>query len=244
MGELGVDLRDFVPMADANARQGRSVSFMADITDRPRLVVLMAFADTPRPSARHAIAKLDRLGIRSIMLTGDNRGAAEAVAREIGLAAFEAGVLPEDKARMVGELRGRHGQVAMVGDGVNDAPALAAADLGIAMGTGTDVAIEAAGIALMRSDPLAVADAIEIARRTQAKIRQNLFWAFVYNVAFVPLAALGFLNPMSAGAAMAFSSVSVVGNALLLRRWRPERPETFPGGKKFSQLSSQGEARR
>jgi Cu+-exporting ATPase len=244
MGELGVDLRDFALMAEANSRQGRSVSFMADITDRPRLVVLMAFADTPRPSARHAIAKLDRLGIRSIMLTGDNRGAAEAVAREIGLAAFEAGVLPEDKARMVGELRGRHGQVAMVGDGVNDAPALAAADLGIAMGTGTDVAIEAAGIALMRSDPLAVADAIEIARRTQAKIRQNLFWAFVYNVAFVPLAALGFLNPMIAGAAMAFSSVSVVGNALLLRRWRPERPETFPGGKKFSQLSSQGEACR
>jgi Cu+-exporting ATPase len=243
MGELGVDLRDFVPMADANARQGRSVSFMADITDRPRPVALMAFADTPRPSARHAIARLDRLGIRSIMLTGDNRGAAGAVAREIGLAAFEAGVLPEDKARIVGELRGRYGQVAMVGDGVNDAPALAAADLGIAMGTGTDVAIEAAGITLMRADPVAVADAIEIARQIQAKIRQNLFWAFAYNVAGIPLAALGFLNPMIAGAAMAFSSVSVVGNALLLRRWRPDRSETIPAEKEFSLLSSR-EARR
>ena len=146
MGDLGVDLRDFAPVAEANSRQGRSVSFMADITDRPRPVALMAFADTPRPSARHAIDKLNRLGIRSIMLTGDNRGAAEAVAREIGLAEFEAGILPEDKARIIGELRARHGQVAMVGDGVNDAPALAAADLGIAMGSGTDVAIEAARI--------------------------------------------------------------------------------------------------
>jgi Cu+-exporting ATPase len=242
MGALGVDLQDFAPIADANGRQGRSVSYMADITDRPRPVALMAFADTPRPSARRAIDKLNRLGIRSVMLTGDNRGAAEAVAREIGLAEFEAGILPEDKARMIGEMRVRHGQVAMVGDGVNDAPALAAADLGIAMGTGTDVAIEAAGITLMRADPMAVADAIEIARRTQAKIRQNLFWAFVYNVAGIPLAALGFLNPMIAGAAMAFSSVSVVGNALLLRRWRPGRSETFPAGKEFPLLPSQEEA--
>ena len=141
----------------------------------------------------------------------------------IGLAEIVADVLPEDKARIVGELRQRYGQVAMVGDGVNDAPALAAADLGIAMGSGTDVAIEAAGMTLMRSDPLAVADAIDIARRTHAKIRQNLFWAFIYNVAGIPLAAFGLLSPMIAGAAMAFSSVSVVANALLLRRWHAQR---------------------
>jgi Cu+-exporting ATPase len=244
MGNLGVELRDFAAMADANSRQGRSVSFMADLTERPRAVALMGFADRPRPTARQAIDRLGRLKIRTIMLTGDNSGAAEAVARDIGLNEFEAGILPEDKARIVGELRDRHGQVAMVGDGVNDAPALAAADLGIAMGTGTDVAIEAAGITLMRADPLAVADAIEIARQTQAKIRQNLFWAFIYNVAGIPLAAFGFLSPMIAGAAMAFSSVSVVGNALLLRRWRPAREETFPAGPEFPVLPSQREAGR
>ena len=147
--------------------------------------------------------------------------AALAVAEAVGVDEVVAEVLPEDKARIVGELKARHGQVAMVGDGINDAPALAAADLGIAMGSGTDVAMEAAGVTLMRSDPLAVADAIEVARLTRAKIRQNLFWAFVYNTAGLPLAALGLLNPIIAGAAMAFSSVSVVTNALLLRRWRP-----------------------
>jgi len=129
--------------------------------------------------------------------------------------------MPEDKARIVGELKTRFGQVAMVGDGINDAPALAAADLGIAMGSGTDVAMEAAGVTLMRADPEAVADAIEIARATQSKIRQNLFWAFAYNAAGIPLAAFGLLSPVIAGAAMAFSSVSVVSNALLLRRWKP-----------------------
>jgi Cu+-exporting ATPase len=223
MTEIGVDLHGVSGKADGERAAGRSISFMADLTDAPTLVALMAFADTPRDTARQAIEKLTELGIRSIMLTGDNRGSADAVARSLGLTEVVAEVLPEDKARIVGELRERYGQVAMVGDGVNDAPALAAADLGIAMGTGTDVAIEAAGMTLMRSDPLAVADAIDIARRTQAKIRQNLFWAFIYNVAGIPLAAFGLLSPMIAGAAMAFSSVSVVSNALLLRRWRAQQ---------------------
>jgi Cu+-exporting ATPase len=221
MAELGIDLGALSARAESERAQGRSVSFLADISGTPSLLALMAFADTPRPSARLAVEKLRALGIHPIMLTGDNRGSASVVARAVGIDDVVAEVLPEDKARIIGELRGRHGQVAMVGDGVNDAPALAAADLGIAMGSGTDVAIEAAGVTLMRPDPLAVADAIDIARRTQAKIRQNLFWAFIYNVAGIPLAALGLLNPLIAGAAMAFSSVSVVTNALLLRRWPP-----------------------
>jgi Cu+-exporting ATPase len=161
------------------------------------------------------------MGIESVMLTGDNPGAARRVAEVIGIADVRAGLLPEDKLAVIAGLRAEARVVAMVGDGINDAPALAAADLGIALASGTDVAVNASGITLMRGDPLLVADALSIARRTQAKIRQNLFWAFVYNVIGIPLAALGLLNPMIAGAAMALSSVSVVSNALLLRRWRP-----------------------
>jgi Cu+-exporting ATPase len=156
------------------------------------------------------------------MLTGDNRRAAQAVASRLGVDAVEAEVLPADKAHIVEALRGRDaGKVAMVGDGINDAPALAAADVGIAMSTGTDVAMHTAGITLMRGDPRLVADAIDVSRHTYAKIRQNLFWAFVYNVVGIPLAAFGLLTPVVAGAAMALSSVSVVSNALWLRRWRP-----------------------
>ncbi|MBX6393594.1 MAG: HAD-IC family P-type ATPase, partial [Burkholderiales bacterium] len=147
--------------------------------------------------------------------------AAEAVAREIGIDDVRAEVLPEQKSAVIESLKQRGQLVAMVGDGVNDAPALAAADVGIAMGSGTDVAMHASGITLMRSEPALVADAIDISRRTYAKIRQNLFWAFIYNVIGLPLAALGFLNPVVAGAAMAMSSVSVVTNALTLRRWQP-----------------------
>jgi Cu+-exporting ATPase len=221
MEELGVDLSAVAGRAEAERAQGRSVSFVADVTGTPQLAALMAFADTPRASAKAAVERLRALGIATVMLTGDNRGSAEAVARALGIDHVVAEVLPEDKVRHIADLKARYGQVAMVGDGINDAPALARADLGLAMGSGTDVAMEAAGVTLMRSDPLAVADAIDIARRTQAKIRQNLFWAFVYNVAGIPLAAFGFLSPVLAGAAMAFSSVSVVGNALLLRGWRP-----------------------
>jgi Cu+-exporting ATPase len=165
---------------------------------------------------------LKSLGVRPVLVTGDNAGAARAVAKELGIDDVRAEVLPEDKAALVTSLR-KGAVVAMVGDGINDAPALAAADVGIAMGTGTDVAMHTAGITLMRGDPLLVADSIDISRRTYAKIRQNLFWAFIYNLVGVPLAAFGMLSPVIAGAAMAFSSVSVVSNALLLRRWKPSR---------------------
>ena len=185
-----------------------------------RLLGLLAFGDTVKPSAREAITRLHALGIRSVMLTGDNRGSAEAVARELGIDDVHAEVLPGDKAAAVQALRTAGQVVAMVGDGINDAPALAAAHVGIAMSTGTDVAMETAGITLMRGDPRLVADAIDVSRRTYAKIRQGLFWAFAYNVLGIPLAAFGLLSPVIAGAAMALSSVSVVSNALLLRHWR------------------------
>ena len=194
---------------------------------RYALRALLAFGDEPKPGAREALALLRARGVRCVMVSGDNRGAAEAMARRLGLQP-EAGevmaeVLPGDKAVAVRQLQQQGGgahTVAMVGDGVNDAPALAAADVGLAMGNGTDVAMHAAGITLMRGDPRLVAAALDISHRTVAKIRQNLFWAFAYNVAGIPLAALGYLNPMVAGAAMALSSVSVMTNALLLKRWR------------------------
>jgi Cu+-exporting ATPase len=221
MGELQVDLSALTPRAAAFEAAGRTVSWLADTTDAPpRLVGLLAFGDRPKPGAREAVAALQALGIATALVTGDNRGSAAAVGRELGIEDVHAEVLPEDKAAIVAKLKGGGRPVAMVGDGLNDAPALAAADVGIAMSTGTDVAMHAAGITLMRGDPALVADAIDISRRTYAKIRQNLFWAFVYNLVGIPLAALGLLSPVIAGAAMAFSSVSVVGNALLLRRWK------------------------
>ena len=173
--------------------------------------------------AKEALADLRKLGIRIVMISGDNKGAALAMARRLGLTDDEvmAEVLPGDKAAKVAALKAGGHTVAMVGDGVNDAPALAAADVGIAMGTGTDVAMHAAAITLMRGDVALVAGALEISRRTVAKIRQNLFWAFAYNVAGIPLAAFGYLSPVMAGAAMAMSSVSVVTNALMLSRWKP-----------------------
>ena len=220
MGELGVDLASLTPRAHELAAQGRTVSWLGDVTGAPRLVGLLAFGDTLKASAPQAIERLHAQGIATVLISGDNRGSAEAVGRQLGIGEIRAEVLPGDKAEIVGQLR-RHGvRVAMVGDGINDAPALAAADVGIAMSTGTDVAMHAAGITLMRGDPALVADAIDISRRTYAKIRQNLFWAFAYNVVGIPLAAFGMLSPVIAGAAMALSSVSVVSNALLLRRWK------------------------
>ncbi|EKS9794156.1 MULTISPECIES: heavy metal translocating P-type ATPase [Burkholderia] len=213
------------PALDARAaeleRAGNTISWLMR-ADAPRaLLALIAFGDTVKPGARDAIAALSARGVASVLVTGDNRGSAAAVAASLGIGEVHAQVLPDDKARVVAELKRTHGGiVAMVGDGINDAPALAAADVGIAMATGTDVAMHTAGITLMRGDPALVADAIDISRRTYRKIQQNLFWAFVYNLVGVPLAALGWLNPVIAGAAMAFSSVSVVTNALLLRRWK------------------------
>ncbi|MGF6854820.1 heavy metal translocating P-type ATPase [Paraburkholderia sp. CI3] len=201
---------------------GNTVSWlMTRAPHAPEALALIAFGDTVKPTARAAVARLAQMGIRSVLVTGDNRGSAASVARALGIDEFHAEVLPDDKARVIRDLKMRHaGIVAMAGDGINDAPALAAADIGIAMASGTDVAMHAAGITLMRGDPALVADAIDISRRTWRKIQQNLFWAFVYNLIGIPLAAFGLLNPMLAGAAMAFSSVSVVTNALLLRTWR------------------------
>ena len=223
MRELGIDLAAHQATQAEHESQGRTVSWVAERSGgTTRLLGMLAFGDLPRPSAREAVEALRAMGLRTIMVSGDNRGAARAVARLVGIDAEDviAEVLPGDKATVVEGLRTR-GSVAMVGDGVNDAPALAAADVGFAMGSGTDVAMHAAGVTLMRPDPRLVADAIDISRRTTRKIHQNLFWAFVYNVIGIPLAAAGLLNPVIAGAAMAFSSVSVVSNTLLLRRWKP-----------------------
>ena len=209
--------------------EGRTISWLVrKDAQGTELLGLMAFGDTVKPAARQAVARLRQLGIQTVMLTGDNQGSARAVAKELGIDDVRAEVLPGDKAAIVQELRDAGQVVAMVGDGINDAPALAAADVGIAMSTGTDVAMETAGITLMRGDPRLVADAIDVSRRTYAKIKQNLWWAFGYNVLGIPLAAFGLLSPMIAGAAMAFSSVSVVSNALLLRRWRSLQQQELP----------------
>jgi P-type Cu+ transporter len=208
-----VDAGRIAPFVD----QGKTV---VAIGAAGRMMGYLAIADKLRPSSREAVGLLRGMGMEVVMLTGDNTATAKAIAGSAGVATFRAQVLPGDKAAAVAEFKSGGRVVGMVGDGVNDAPALAAADVSFAIGAGSDVAIEAADIALMRNDLLSVADAISLSRATLGKIRQNLFFAFVYNVLGIPLAAAGMLNPMLAGAAMAMSSVSVVSNSLLLRRWR------------------------
>jgi Cu+-exporting ATPase len=261
MDELGAAMGPLAARAQTLQDEGATVSVLAaqGEADQWAPLALLAFADEAKPGAAAALAGLRAQGLRLFMVSGDNRGAALAMAHTLGLRADEgeviAEVLPGDKAAVVQRLKLGEREpppglvalaaveggtppgavttgskeslhtVAMVGDGVNDAPALAAADVGMAMshsqGGSSDVAMHAAGITLMRGDPMLVAAALDISRRTVSKIRQNLFWAFAYNAAGIPLAALGYLSPVLAGAAMAMSSVSVVSNALLLKRWKP-----------------------
>ncbi len=222
MQEIALGTASLDSAAGLHEDAGRTVSWLAVQTGSTyALAGLLAFGDTLKPSAKAAVARLHAIGVTPVMLTGDNHGSAQAVASALGIDDFRAEVLPADKAAAVSALKAQGKIVAMVGDGINDAPALASADIGIAMSTGTDVAMHSAGITLMRGDPALVADAIDISKRTYRKIGQNLGWAFIYNVVGVPLAAMGYLNPVIAGAAMALSSVCVVSNALLLRRWTP-----------------------
>jgi Cu+-exporting ATPase len=219
--ERGFAVDDVVADALADAERRGHTGIVAGWNGSVALMV--AVGDTPRPTSSAAIARLGRLGLRPVLLTGDNITTASAIAEQVGIQDVRADVMPQDKVDVVRDLQSGGAVVAMVGDGVNDAAALAQADLGIAMGTGTDVAIEASDITLVRPDLDAAADAIELSRRTLAIIKGNLFWAFAYNVAAIPLAAAGVLNPIIASAAMACSSLFVLTNSLRLRRFEPGR---------------------
>lgn len=209
--------------ARGHEENGNTVIWTATLLPEPRLLGMLVIGDRPKASAREAVETLSANGISTFLLSGDNQRTAAAVANQLGIKDVIAQVLPQDKADMIKELRDSGQTVAMVGDGVNDAPALAGADVGIAMGTGSDIAMHSAGVTLMRGDPMLVMEAISISKATYNKIRQNLFWAFIYNVIALPLAAFGFLSPAIAGAAMALSSVSVVTNSLLLNNWKPRK---------------------
>jgi Cu+-exporting ATPase len=222
MAELGLDIAEQTAAAAKIAETGASAIYVAAGSPL-RVLGVLGIGDGLRDSAVAAIADLRSHGIESVLLTGDSKAAAEAVAAKLGIARVLAEVLPEGKVAEIERLKAGAHVVAMVGDGVNDAPALAAADVGMAMGGGSDAAMATAPVTLMRGDPRLVGEAIELSRRTSRKIRENLFWAFIYNLVMLPLAALGGLSPMLAGAAMALSSVSVVGNSLLLRLWRGGR---------------------
>jgi len=224
MDARGIDVAALAPRAQALSAEGKTVVYLAFAG---RALGLVAAADTLKPEARAAVAGLQRLDLQVTMLTGDHRLTAEAIARQAGVDRVLAEVLPEDKAREIQRLQGEGRRVAMVGDGINDAPALAQAEVGIAMGSGTDVAIEAADVTLMRGDLRGVVAAVELSRRTIRIVQENLVWAFGYNAVLIPVAAGVLyplwgvlLSPILAGAAMAFSSVSVVTNSLRLKRWR------------------------
>jgi Cu+-exporting ATPase len=226
MDARGVDVGTLGPRAQALAAEGKTAVYLAL---GGRALGLLAAADVLRPEAPAAVAALKRRGLAVLVLTGDARPTAEAVARQAGVDSVVAEILPEDKAREVTRLQAQGRRVAMVGDGINDAPALAQADVGIAMGSGTDVAIEAADVTLVRGDLRGVVGAVDLSRRTIRVIKQNLVWAFGYNVVLIPVAAGVLyplwgvlLSPILAGAAMAFSSVSVVTNSLRLKRWKDE----------------------
>jgi P-type Cu+ transporter len=216
--EHGVEVDGVLAAADRLEREGKTAMLVA-IGGKPAGV--LAVADTIKPTSSEAIGRLRRLGLEVVLLTGDNARTAQAIGRALGIDRVLAEVLPYQKVEEVKRLQAEGKRVAMVGDGINDAPALAQADLGIAIGTGTDVAIEASDLTLMSGDLRGVPVAIALSRATMRAIKQNLFWAFIYNLIGIPIAALGLLNPIIAGAAMAFSSVSVVANSLRLRRFRP-----------------------
>lgn len=221
--EQGLDLAPWQAQAAEQEALGHTLSWLAAERDgTAEVVALIAYADSLKPGARDTVEQLRASGIDSWLVSGDSQAAARAIAAELGIDQVRAQVLPEHKADVVNELRAQGRKVAMIGDGINDAPALAAADVGMAMATGTDVAMHSAGITLMRGELQLIPAALQVSRKTWAKIRQNLFWAFVYNSLGIPLAAIGLLTPMMAGAMMAASSVSVVTNALLLKRWQPE----------------------
>lgn len=217
--ERGVLTEVFETRAQELEAKGFTVSYVAEQGSQTPLGV-MGFSDRIKSNAKATVDALHKLGIKTVMITGDNQGAAAQVAVDLGIDQVRAHVLPDQKSNIVKELRDNGEIVAMVGDGINDAPALAAAHVGLAMSTGTDVAMHTAGITLMRGNPLLIPDALDISRKTYRKIKQNLFWAFIYNVIGIPLAAFGLLNPILAGGAMAFSSVSVLTNSLLLKRWK------------------------
>ena len=218
MNENSIDFAAFVPKIEGLEQQGKTVMLMAV---EKQLAGLFAVADTVKESSAEAVAQLEKLGIQVWMITGDNERTARAIAKKVGIARVMAEVLPEHKAEKIESLKREGKVVGMVGDGINDAPALVTADVGFAIGTGTDVAIEAADITLMSGDLKGIVAAIKLSKATMRNIKQNLFWALVYNSIGIPIAALGYLSPVVAGAAMAFSSVSVVTNALRLKGFKP-----------------------
>jgi Cu+-exporting ATPase len=219
LSELNITDDEIISKSSACEIAGETVSFLVELSGN-QIIGMISFKDTVKESARSTINELKILGIKTIMLTGDNHASANLIAKELGIDYVRAEILPHEKVEVIQEFKQQGEIVAMVGDGINDAPALASAHVGIAMSTGTDVAMQSSAITLMRGNPLLIPDAISISRKTYSKIKQNLFWAFIYNIIGIPLAAFGYLSPVVAGAAMAMSSVSVVTNSLLLKRWK------------------------